>query len=169
MRVLGVIMGVILLTGSPSRGRCQQYQPPCTTTDSCPFDWSCIENRCFISTPEISEDHTSKPDHNDAGGSQDGTPDGSGTDAGRVEGSVDGASMDAGNVEGSVDGTETDYDGDGTNNFEDDDDDDDGKLDTDDDCFRGELNWTSNGNTDHDGDGCKDFSSKISMTTTMVC
>ena len=66
--------------------------------------------------------------------------------------------MDAGNVEGSVDGAETDYDGDGTNDFEDDDDDDDGKLDTVDDCPRGERNWTSNGNTDHDGDGCKDIS-----------
>ena len=52
-------------------------------------------------------------------------------------------------------------DGDGRANSVDDDDDNDGINDDEgDDCSAGDINWTSNSSTDHDGDGCRDESSE---------
>ncbi len=52
-------------------------------------------------------------------------------------------------------------DGDGRANSVDEDDDNDGINDNDgDDCPVGDINWTSNSSTDHDGDGCRDESSE---------
>ncbi|GEM_PF-6747777 len=49
-----------------------------------------------------------------------------------------------------------DYDDDGQCDDVDSDDDNDGVIDADDGCAQGELNWTSNGASDVDGDGCRD-------------
>ena len=55
----------------------------------------------------------------------------------------------------------SDYDSDGTPDSSDTDDDNDGVLDSLDSCSTGTMNWTSNSNTDRDGDGCKDMNSLV--------
>ena len=68
----------------------------------------------------------------------------------------DGVSDSLDNCPAVPNASQLDFDGDNTGDACDEDDDGDGLLDVDDACERGELNWTSNPQTDYDGDGCRD-------------
>ena len=110
MRSLGVFMGAVFVLTGCLKADVNYYQPPCTNTEDCPFDWACVENRCI--SPETSEAYRPQTQKNEDAGSIDGAiegnTDGNTADAGSTDGGSDGTIADAGSTDGGSDGTTTD-------------------------------------------------------------
>ena len=76
--------------------------------------------------------------------------------SGAPEAECDASGIAFDNCPNTANTTQDNHDSDAEGDTCDNDDDNDSILDGDDDCITGDLNWTSDGGTDHDTDGCQD-------------